>query len=126
MGLRRDRGRVRGSRLHRLSGGHDEVVFARDAAAGACSGDRVEIDVMLFGETTHGRGGATAPRAIGVIFDGWRRYIWRRRRWGRWWGSSNWERLRGGRRLGSGGRRSRGGVGGGGRCAVAAADEPKH
>ena len=60
MGLRRGRGRGRGSRLHRLPGGHDEDIFARDAAAGTRTGDGVEIDVMLFREPTHGRGGATA------------------------------------------------------------------
>ena len=73
MRLRRDRGRGRGSRLHRLPRGHDEDVFTRDASAGTRTGDGVEIDVMLFRQPTHGRGGATATGAVGVIFaGGWR------------------------------------------------------
>ena len=74
MGLRRDRSRGRGSRLHRLPRGHDEDVFARDASAGTRAGDGVEIDVVLFRQPTHGRRGATATGAVGVIFaGGWRR-----------------------------------------------------
>ena len=69
MGLRRNRSRGRGSRLHGLPGGHDEDVFARHAAAGTCTGDGVEIDVMLFREATHSRGGATTG-AVGVVFGG--------------------------------------------------------
>jgi hypothetical protein len=75
MGLGWDRSRGRGSRLHRLPRGHDEDVFARDAAAGTGAGDGVEIDVVLFREATHRRGGATAAGAVGVIFGGgWRRH----------------------------------------------------
>jgi len=73
MGLRRDRSRGRGSRLHGLPGGHDKNVFARHAAAGTRTGDGVEIDVMLFREATHSRGGATTTGAVGVIFGGWHR-----------------------------------------------------
>ena len=74
MGLRWRRGCRRGSRLHSLPRGHDENVFARDASAGTRTGDGVEIDVMLFREPTHGRGGTTAASAVGVIFaSGWRR-----------------------------------------------------
>ena len=73
MRLRRNSSRCRGSRLHRLPGGHDEDVFAGDAAAGTRPGDGVEIDVMLFREATHSRGGTTTAGAVGVIFGGgWR------------------------------------------------------
>ena len=73
MGLRQGRSRGRGSRLHCLPGGHDEDVFARHAAAGTGTGDGVEIDVMLFREAAHSRGGAPTAGAVGVFFaGGWR------------------------------------------------------
>jgi hypothetical protein len=70
MGLRGDRSRGRGSRLHCLPGGHDEDIFARHAATGTGAGDGVEIDVMLFREATHSRGGATTAGSVAVVFGG--------------------------------------------------------
>jgi len=114
--------------LHRLPSGHDEDIFAGYAAAGTRPCDGVEIDVMLFREATHSRGGTTTTSAVGVIFgSGWRPQDGRRWRY-RWGVGRNRRRLRCGRwcRRGSRGCCSCGGFGCGSRCSVAAADEPKH
>ena len=68
MRLRRGWGRGRGGRLHGLPRGHDEDVFPRDASAGTRTGDGVEIDVMLFCQPAHSRGGTTTTGAVSVIF----------------------------------------------------------
>ncbi len=56
--------------MYCLPGGHDEDVFARHAAAGTGTSNRVEIDVMLFREATHGRGSSTTTGTVSVIFNG--------------------------------------------------------